>query len=189
MRLTSDTSPEWLVAVNANLDRFLQDHASCEKKASGTALHLASHYPDKPELVRSMIALAREELDHFARVYDVLVERNSMLAPDERDPYIRALLKEVRTGSAEFLLDRLLVFGVVEARGCERFRLLGDGVSEPGLRGFYQELARAEAKHWAMFVRLAKLYFPPGEVDARLAELLRVEGELIARSAIRCALH
>lgn len=189
VRLRYCTPPSWVEAVNSDPIRFLQDHASCEKKASGTALHLVSHYPDRPDLVRSMIALAQEELDHFGQVFTLLEQRDAQLGPDERDPYVRGMLKRVRSAPKDFLLDRLLVFGVVEARGCERFRMLAEGFCDVPLRTFYAELARAEAQHWAMFVRLAKTYFEPQAVQERLEALLQAEGALVASLPVRCALH
>lgn len=189
MQLRTDTSPQWLKTVETDVGRFLQDHAACEKKAVGTALTLAAHYPDRPELVRSMIALAQEELQHYADVFERLEQRGLPLGRDDKDPYIRALLKLTRNGTERYLMDRLLLFGVIEARGCERFRLLADGLHDEDLNAFYLELARAEARHAATFVSLAKRYFSAEEVDARLAELLDAEGQIVQDLPLRVALH
>ncbi|MEM6731507.1 MAG: tRNA-(ms[2]io[6]A)-hydroxylase [Myxococcota bacterium] len=189
MRLRSSTRDAWLVAVNANLEAFLQDHASCEKKASGMALSIASHYPDRRELVTEMVALAREELLHFEQVVHALTARGFTLGKDEKDPYIHAMLRFIRRDPEGYFLDRLLLFGVVEARGCERFRILADGVDDGELRDYYAELACAEARHWATFVRLAKAYFDRKAVDERLEQILEHEGAVVAKLAIRSALH
>ncbi|MEL6545504.1 MAG: tRNA-(ms[2]io[6]A)-hydroxylase [Myxococcota bacterium] len=189
MKLRAQTPDQWLAAVNADVGAFLQDHASCEKKASGTALSIASHYPDRRELVKEMVALAREELLHFEQVFELLDARGLSLGRDEKDPYINAMLKNVRRDPDGFFLDRLILFGVVEARGCERFRILANGLDELVLRDYYAELARAEARHWAMFIRLAKRYFAPEVVDDRLQHMLEAEADVLQRMAIRSALH
>lgn len=189
MQLSSFTPPEWLRTVESDLGAFLQDHASCEKKAVGTALTLAAHYPDRPPLVKAMIGLAQEELEHYGLVFGQLEKRGLSIGRDDKDPYIHALLELTRKGTEPYLLDRLLLFGVVEARGCERFRILADGLSDPDLRQFYVTLARAEARHSALFVRLAKQYFAREEVDARLEKLISAEAEIVERLPIRVALH
>lgn len=189
MRLSARTASEWLTCINDDLDTFLKDHASCEKKAVGTALALASHYPDRTELVEEMLGLAQEELSHYRDVFRLLATRGQTLGRDEKDPYIGQLLKVVRQGSEFYLLDRLLVFAIVEARGSERFRILGEGIADTSLRDFYRRLARAEACHWALFVRLAKSYFAVDHVNARLEALLQTEGEIVSTLPVRCALH
>ena len=113
------SSSHWLQAVVDHFDEFLLDHAACERKASGNALSLVAHYPDRLELVSEMIQLAREELDHFGQVYEVIAARGLQLAPDRKDAYLRALRRRVRNGREHYFLDRLLIAGIAEARGCE----------------------------------------------------------------------
>jgi tRNA-(ms[2]io[6]A)-hydroxylase len=187
-RVRSRTPPEWLDAVRADLGAFLQDHAACERKASATAMTLASHYRDKPELVRAMVDLACEELGHFRRVFEVIAARGGTLGADTKDLYVGHMLALVRRGPDEYLLDRLLVAGVVEARGCERFRVLAEGL-EGELGGLYREFATTEAGHAALFVRLARAYFPADAVHARLDELLEAEPGIVAKLPLRPALH
>jgi tRNA-(ms[2]io[6]A)-hydroxylase len=187
-RVRSRTPAAWLDAVRGNLEAFLQDHAACERKASATAMTLASHYPDKPELVRAMVDLAYEELGHFRRVFDVIERRGGTLGADSKDLYVGHLLGLVRRGPNEYLLDRLLVAGVVEARGCERFRILAEGL-EGDMGDLYREFATSEAGHAALFVRLARQYFPIDVVEARLDELLTAEIEAVAALPVRPALH
>jgi tRNA-(ms[2]io[6]A)-hydroxylase len=187
-RVRSRTDPAWLDAVRADLGAFLQDHAACERKASATAMTLASHYRDKPELVGAMVDLACEELGHFRRVFELITARGGTLGADSKDLYVGRMLALVRRGPDEYLLDRLLVAGVVEARGCERFRILGEGL-EGELGGVYREFASTEAGHAALFVRLARAYFPAETVHPRLDELLDEEGEVVASLPLRPALH
>ncbi len=189
LRLRTSTPDDWLPIVLANFDEFLVDHAAAERKASANALNLAMHYRDRSELVAAMVDLAHEELTHFKQVYELMSERGLAFRKDERDPYVRGLLPHVRGRSSERLMDRMLVFGIVEARGCERFGLVAEGLEPGPLKTFYLELTRAEARHHGLFVRLAKLYFPREEVDARLNTLLDVEGELVQSLKSRAALH
>ena len=190
LRLRNTTSPAWVVAVRGDVDGFLQDHAANERKVSGSALQLAVQHPERRALVDAMVAMAREELEHFARVYALLGSRGRGLALDAPDPYMGALRALVRTGDAgTFLLDRLLVFGVVEARACERFGLLAEGLAELELRAFYGDLTRAEARHHALFVRLAQDVAPRDAVAARLAEVLDAEAAIVDALPIRAALH
>ena len=189
LRLRIQTDPAWTDCVLQNFDAFLVDHAACERKASASAIHLAMHYPDRPDLVKSCVELAREELEHFQQVVDVLYARGQVMRPDERDPYVNRLLKLNRKGTRAYMLDRLLVFAVVEARGCERFGLIAEALPEGPLKTFYADITGSEARHHGLFVRLARLYFERAEVDARLDEILEAEAEIVASLPIRAALH
>jgi tRNA-(ms[2]io[6]A)-hydroxylase len=190
LRLHITTSAAWLEVVAADLDRFLQDHAANERKVCGSALKLAVHYPERPPLVDAMVELAREELDHFTRVYRVLLARGRTLAQDAPDPYMGALHGVMRKRDVgEYLVDRLVVFAVVEARACERFSMLADALPDQDLRALYAELARAEARHHGLFLRLAGLYAPPDAVAARLDAVLAAEAGIVRRLPVRPALH
>jgi tRNA-(ms[2]io[6]A)-hydroxylase len=136
-----------------------------------------------------MIRLAREELLHFQRVCKILQEKGIALGSDEKDPYIQELLKLIRHGRDERLLDRLLVFGIVEARGTERFRLLGQKLQDLKLRSFYAELADAEERHHELFTKLALKYFPEPLVSSRIKELVACESEIVRRLPLRAAVH
>lgn len=173
----------------SDLDAFLQDHAACEKKASAMAMSLVAHYPDRLELVREMIVVAQEELLHFAQVYALMESRGIKLAQDAQDPYVAALLKHVRSGRDDYFLDRLLMGAVIEARGCERFRLIAESVSDETMRDFYQKLWRSEAKHAGLFLSLSYTYHNAKDVDTRLNALLSIEAEVLAACTIRPALH
>lgn len=189
LQLRAQTSTAWAKTVLSDLDAFLVDHAANERKASANALSLVSHYPDRPELVEAMIALAQEELEHFAQVHRIMAVRNLQLAKDQRDPYVRALLKKVGNGSDIYFLDRLLLFGVVEARGCERFGLLAEALEPGTLKDFYQDITRSEARHHGLFHRLAKNYFSDAQVKERLDYWLDNEAEIIKDLPLRPALH
>lgn len=183
------TPADWLPCVMANFDDFLADHASCEKKASGMAVNVASHYPDQPRLLEAMADLAVEEMSHYREVIRLLVARGVQPTADTKDPYVNALQKLIRNGTEAYLLDRLLVAAVVEARGHERFGLVADAVQDPALKKFYNAITASEHRHWQLFVELAAHYFPHHEVLERLNELCRLEAEIVAVQPPRAALH
>lgn len=191
IRLLTTTSPDWPKVVLEDFNSFLIDHAACERKASATGLQFVLRYPERTHLIDPMIRLAREELFHFHQVSQIMLARGLISKSDEKTPYINALLKQLRNGREENLLDRLLVFGITEARGCERFRLVGEALppSEPELKKFYQDLSAAEERHHETFVELALLYFSPEQVRERLTELLSFEADLIQRLPLRAAVH
>ncbi|MEM6707270.1 MAG: tRNA-(ms[2]io[6]A)-hydroxylase [Pseudomonadota bacterium] len=181
--------PGWLSAVTADLDAFLSDHASCEKKASGMALAVASHYPDKPALLSAMADLAVEELVHYREVLRLLLARGQHPRPDRKDPYINTLHNQLRRGSRWFLLDRLLIAAIVEARGFERFGLLANGLSEASLAAFYRRITASENRHWQLFLDLAAEYFPTPEIEQRLETLVAVEAEAMIAQPLGPHLH
>lgn len=184
------TAPGWLDVVLESFDAFLVDHAACERKASATGMSFVVRYPDRPHLLEPMIEFAREELEHFHRVYRVLAARGLRLGADYKDDYVGALRGQARRGGTEGLVDSLLVAGVVEARGCERLRMVAEAlsVSDP-LKDMYIDLTRAEARHHALFFRLARSFADEDTVRARAAELLDFEAELVQRLPHRPAVH
>lgn len=186
------TPPRWLDAVFSDFDAFLLDHAACERKASATGMSFVVKYPDRTELLEPLIEFAREELEHFHIMYRVVAARGLRLTADYKDPYVNALRDRVRDGAETLLLDRLLVAGIVEARGCERLRMVADALDaerEPELKRIYAELTRAESRHHALFFRLARLCFDEAAVRARADELLDYEAKLVARLPHRAAVH
>ena len=189
LTLACPTSPDWALVVLDDFDSFLQDHAAAEKKAAGMAMSMLSHYPDKPALVKAMLDLAIEEMTHFREVVRLMQRRDIVLAKDTKDPYVNQLRNAIRTGKDPYLLDRLLVAGIVEARGCERFGLIAAALADLELQQFYQRITASEAKHQTLFVELAQQYFPSQEIEQRLGELLTIEGEIVAKLPLRAALH
>ncbi len=187
--ITSTTPAAWLDVVLADFPSFLQDHASCEKKASGMALNVASHYPDKPRLLSAMADLAVEELGHYREVVRLLLAKGLQPGPDSKDANVRELNAQVRRGSDNFLLDRLLVAAVVEARGAERFQQIADALPAGTEQKFYSAIAASEARHWKLFVELALQEFSRQSVHARIAELIDFEAKLIATLPLAPRLH
>lgn len=189
LRLRIETPREWTDVVLNDFDAFLVDHAACERKASATALKLVSHYSDRTTLVRELIPFAQEELEHYARVMEIILDRGLPTRADEKDPYVGSLMKLIKRGPEQYFLDRLLILSVIEARGCERFGLLADALEPGPLKDFYTEITRSEARHHGLFVRLAKEYFEVDVVQERLDELLDAEAEIVRRLPFRAAVH
>ncbi len=189
LRLRTDTPPQWIDIVLGNFDAFLIDHAACERKASATALKLVSHYSDRTMLVRELIPFAQEELEHYAQVMRIILDRGLTSQPDEKDPYVGALMNRIKRGPEQYFLDRLLVLGIVEARGCERFGLVAEALEPGPIKDFYADITRSEARHHGLFVRLAREYFDPSEVQVRLDELLEDEAAIVRELPFRPAVH
>lgn len=188
-QLRQPSPTEWLETVLNNFDTFLIDHAAAEKKASGMATSMLSHYPDKPELVEAMCELALEEMLHFRDVVKLLHERGLQLAADSKDHYINEFRKHLRKGTAVYFLDRLLIGSIVEARGAERFGLIADALPEGKLKKFYLAITESEKRHDDLFLKFAYQYFEREAVDARLDELLDIEASIIRSLPIIAALH
>jgi len=192
LELRAATTEPWLTVVLERFDDFLLDHAACERKASANAISLVTHYPDRRRLVRELIEVAREELHHFQQVHRILDERGLLLTRDRKDAYLNALLKRMRRGRDEYFLDRLLVAGVVEARGCERFALIAaalGGGRDGEMAAFYAGLTASEARHRDLFVDLAEAYFDKHTVGSRLSEWLDDEARIVSELPIQAALH
>ena len=185
------TPPEWLDVVFADFDAFLLDHAACERKAAATGMSFVVRYPDKSALIEPLIEFAREELEHFQIMYRIVHARGLILCDDYKDPYVNALRSQVRNGGPGMLLDKLLVAGIVEARGCERLFMVADALKakDSPLAEAYLDLARAEARHHGLFFRLARACFEDPLIEARAATLLDFEAELVRRLPHRAAVH
>lgn len=183
------TPDDWTKTVMADFDSFLLDHAAAEKKASGMAISMLSHYPDRVELVAAMADLAVEELTHYREVVKWIHQRGLVTAADQKDPYVLAFRKSIRQGRDVYLLDRLLTASIIEARGAERFALVA-GALEPGpLKKFYQSIARSEERHYELFLELAGKYLDQAMIAQRWQELLDIEAGIVAGLPLRAALH
>ena len=183
------TPAAWTEAVMADFDSFLLDHAAAEKKASGMAISMLSHYPDKVELVAAMAELAVEELTHYREVVKWIHRRGLLTAADRKDQYVLALREAIRKGREEYLLDRLLTASIIEARGAERFALVAAALEAGPLQKFYQSIARSEARHFELFLQLAHQYLPAPMIEQRWDELLDIEADLVAGLPVQAALH
>lgn len=177
--LRSRTEPEWLARAIQHTSDILIDHAHCERKAATQALAMLARFPDHPELVAPLLALAREELEHFELVMAILRERQVPMGSQAPSGYQAALHAVVRKGMPDKLLDLLLIAALIEARSCERFKLLAEHHPEPALAQAFRSLLESEARHHAVFVRLAEGYGDRVTVQARLQQLAEHERQVL----------
>ena len=196
MRATKTSRDEaWLTMALSDDLTLLADHAHCEKKAAASAFMLITRYPDEPGLVAAMVDIGREELEHFGEVHAVLTSRGGKLGKDDGDPYVQALLKNVRNGAPHTsLIDRLLCAALIEARSFERLLLLGQHHPDPVLADLFTRFAKSEARHGAVFVQLARGVgdrhgAPRTSIDERLAELTAHETAIVESMPLRCGIH
>ena len=166
--------------VETHLEDVLIDHAHCERKAAGTAMSLISAYVEQVEFVKSLEPIVVEELQHMHMVLDLLEQRGIRFGRQKPSSYGRRLHELVRKQEPARAIDRCLVAGLIEARSCERFALLRDGLSDRELARFYGDLFDSEARHHATFIRLAQYFGSEESVATRLDELAHKEAEIIA---------
>ncbi len=175
------TDPRWVNIVEKNIDEILTDHAYCEQKAASTAISLIVSFPEYTELVEEMVALSREEMGHFKMVHDLILERGKKLGRDRKDEYVLELLKFFPKGGSRTtqLVHRLLYAALIEARSCERFRLLSEELPDKNLADFYHKLMVSEASHYTMFLKFARQYGDRNEVDEKWQDLLEYEAGIM----------
>jgi tRNA-(ms[2]io[6]A)-hydroxylase len=175
------TDPRWVNIVEKNIDEILTDHAYCEQKAASTAISLIVSFPEYTELTQEMIALSREEMGHFKMVHDRILARGKTLGRDRKDEYVVALLKFFPKGGSRTsqLVHRLLYAALIEARSCERFRLLSEQLEDKELADFYHKLMISEAGHFTMFLNFARTYGDRKEVDQKWDALLSYEATIM----------
>jgi tRNA-(ms[2]io[6]A)-hydroxylase len=175
------TDPRWVDIVEKNIDEILIDHAFCEQKAASTAISLIVSFPEYTELVQEMIALVKEEMSHFKMVHDRIIARGQTLGHQRKDVYVGALLKFFGKGGDRTtqLVHRLLYAALIEARSCERFRILSLQLEDKELAKFYHDLMASEANHYTMFLGFARNYGDRKEVDKKWEDLLNYEAEIM----------
>ncbi|HMB63809.1 MAG TPA: tRNA-(ms[2]io[6]A)-hydroxylase [Eudoraea sp.] len=175
------TDPRWINIAEKNIDEILIDHAYCEQKAASTAISLIISFPEYPELVEEMIALAREEMGHFKMVHDRILARGKTLGRDRKDGYVNALHSCFPKGGDRSvqLVHRLLYAAMIEARSCERFRLLSEQLQDKDLAEFYHKLMVSEAGHYTLFLNFARKYGDRKVVDGKWKQLLEFEADII----------
>ncbi len=175
------TDPRWVNIVSKNIDEILTDHAYCEQKAASTAISLIIGYPEYTDLVAEMTLLAQEEMSHFKMVHDRIVARGGHLGRERKDAYVNALMKFFPKGGSrnDQLVHRLLYAALIEARSCERFRLLSQELEDKKLAEFYRKLMISEANHYTMFLKFARQYGQRDLVDQKWNSLLEFEAQIM----------
>lgn len=181
------TDPRWVNMAEMDLEEILTDHAYCEQKAATSCISLIQQYPERIEMVKQLAPIVTEEWGHFRLVLTELEKRDLQLGQQRKDEYVNALLKFQKKGGskADRLLEKLLVCALIEARSCERFRLLSLHISDDQLKEFYHKFMVAEAGHYVLFIDLAKLYFDEAVVKARWKEYLAHEAEIMETLELR----
>ena len=175
------TDPRWAKLCETNLEEVLTDHAWCEQKAATNCINLIINNSEKPELVSKMLEIAQEEVEHFKMVHDIILKRGYEFGRERKDDYVNKLVKFMRKGSSreQSLIDRLLFAALIEARSCERFKVLSDTIKDEELAKFYYDLMVSEANHYTVFLKFAKQYAETVDVDIRWKEWLAYEAEII----------
>jgi tRNA-(ms[2]io[6]A)-hydroxylase len=175
------TDPRWANIAEKNVDEILTDHAFCEQKAASYAISLIVTYPEYPELVEAMSALAREEMGHFQMVHKRIQDRGLTLGRERKDEYVHRINQFFeKTGDRkERLIQRLLIAALIEARSCERFKVLSENIEDQELAEFYRNLMVSEANHYTMFLKFARQYGERDQVDEKWNALLEFEAEVM----------
>lgn len=185
--LALPTDPRWVNIASLRIEDILTDHAYCEQKAASTCISLIVQYPEKEKLVETLTPVVAEEWNHFERVLAEMKKRTIPLGPQRKDEYVERLNAIIIKGGnrAQQLMEKLLMCALIEARSCERFRLLWKQIQDQDLSNFYYELMVSEAGHYKNFLSLANEYNDANEVEARWRELLNQEGEIVRKLQVR----
>ena len=192
LKLQLHTDPTWVKnVVESNIEELLTDHAYCEQKAATNAITIIVQNPNLSDVVQQMIDLAQEEMDHFKRVHEIILQRGFTLGKERKDNYVNELRKFILVGGGREaqLIDRLLFSAMIEARSCERFKVLSENINVEQLSVFYHELMISEATHYTMFIGLAKKHAETIDVDKRWKEFLAFEAQVIQNYGKQETIH
>jgi tRNA-(ms[2]io[6]A)-hydroxylase len=181
------TDPRWVNLAEKSMQEILTDHAWCEQKAASTCISLIQGFSDKEKIVLELSPIVTEEWGHFRLVLAELKKRNLQLGRQRKDEYVNALIQFQKKGGAESdrLLDQLLMMALIEARSCERFKQLSEGLNDEYLRNFYRRFMESEAGHYTLFLELAETYMDKEKVRERWKEWLEYEAEVMKKLAVR----
>lgn len=189
LNLAEDSKPEWVERAVRDLDEVLLDHAHCEKKAAGGALRLLFSYPNQIFLQDPLADLAKEELTHFQQLLELLAQRDIVFERQKPSAYAGKLHASIRSKDPHRLTDLLLTCALIEARSCERMKLLSEAPIDAELQTFYKDLLASEARHHQVYVELACQVEAPEKVRTRLAELALIEAKILAEAGPDTRLH
>ena len=184
------TDPRWANIAEGNLSEILTDHAWCEQKATTNAITLITMLPEYPEIVTELLEIAQEELDHFQQVHEIIKKRGYEFGRERKDDYVNQLFKFIVQGSREdYIIDRMLFAAMIEARSCERFKVLTENIKDEELKNFYKELMISEANHYTTFIGFARKLGNPEKVNQRWEEWLEYEAEIIKSYGTKETIH
>ena len=181
------TDPRWVNIAEKNIEDILIDHAYCEQKAASSCISLIVQFPEYEKLIEVLSPVVHEEWEHFEMVISELKKRGMQLGRQRSDVYVNKLLKAEKKGGSRVqqLVEKLLINALIEARSCERFKILSENIQDQDLKQFYHELMVSEAGHYKNFIKLAKEYLPAEQVQKRWNEYLDIEAEIIKNLEIR----
>lgn len=189
-KLKLPTDPRWANIAEGNIEEILTDHAWCEQKAASNAIMLITMLPEYPDIVTELLDIAQEELEHFQQVHKIIKSRGYQLGRARKDDYVNDLLKFVVQGTREeFIIDRMLFAAMIEARSCERFKVLTENIKDEELKTFYRELMISEANHYTTFIGFARQLGNPETVNRRWEEWLEYEAKVIQSYGKKETIH
>lgn len=185
------TDPRWVTLVESNIEEILTDHAWCEQKAASNAIYIIINNSEKTDLVTEMLKIAREEIEHFEMVHEIIKQRGLQLGRERKDDYVGELVKFMKKDGSRTsaLIDRLLFAAMIEARSCERFRVLSKNISDPELAKFYHDLMVSEANHYTTFLGFARQFAEGIDVDKRWKEWIDYETSIITNYGKKETVH
>jgi len=189
--LKMPTDPRWVNIVETNIEEILRDHAWCEQKAASNAISIIVKNSELTDLVTELMTSAREELEHFEMVHEKIKARGFTLGYERKDEYVADLAGHIKKGGnhTQNLVGNLLFSAMIEARSCERFRILSEVISDPDLKAFYRDLMESEANHYTVFLGLARKYGGREVVDKRWADFLAFEADLMTKYGKNETMH
>lgn len=184
------TDPRWANIAEGNLEEILTDHAWCEQKATTNAITLITMLPEYPEIITELLAIAKEELEHFQMVHEIIKKRGYEFGRERKDDYVGQLYKFIVQGSREdYIVDRMLFAAMIEARSCERFKVLTENIKDEELKTFYRDLMISEANHYTTFIGFARQLGDSEKVNKRWEEWLEYEAEIIKSYGKKETIH
>lgn len=184
------TDPRWANIAEGNLEEILTDHAWCEQKATTNAITIITMCPEYPEIVTELLKIAQEELEHFQMVHEIIKKRGYEFGRERKDDYVGQLFKFIVQGTRkEYIIDRMLFAAMIEARSCERFRVLTENIKDEELKTFYKELMISEAGHYTTFIGFARQLGDVEKVNQRWEEWLDYEAEIIKSYGKKETIH
>jgi tRNA-(ms[2]io[6]A)-hydroxylase len=190
-KLKLPTDPRWVNIVEKNISEILTDHAWCEQKAASNAITIIVRYQEYTDMVKALCDIAREEMDHFKMVVEKIEQRGLTLGPERKDEYVNLLFNFKRNGGSrnQRMIDHLLFAAMIEARSCERFKVLSENIQDNDLADFYRDLMISEANHYTTFINFARQYATDDDVNQRWEEYLIYEGQIIAGFGKKETIH
>ncbi|QFG54258.1 tRNA-(ms[2]io[6]A)-hydroxylase [Chryseobacterium sp.] len=189
-KLKLPTDPRWANIAEGNLSEILTDHAWCEQKAATNSITLITLLPEYPEIVSELLKIAQEELDHFNQVHEIIKARGYDLGRPRKDDYVNDLAKFIIQGSREdLIIDKMLFAAMIEARSCERFKVLTENIKDEELKVFYRELMISEAGHYTTFIGFARQLGKEEKVNRRWEQWLEYEAQVISSYGKRETIH